>query len=148
MWALATGTGLLTCHHDALATSHNPTALNLIGSCQELMCAKPQTHLCLSINVHNIHSKIPSFLCRNVETPSYVVTFRFRVARGTFSEYGGKFFSHKLPVICSQHTDHQWLIEVYAVTDTAFPSSRGLFRPQGRRPCVGNTVQTKLSLIR
>jgi len=56
---------------------------------------KATGHFFISINVHNIRLKIPSLLCRNVETPSYVVTFRLRVARGTFSEYRGNLFSIK-----------------------------------------------------
>lgn len=93
MWALGNGTWLLTYHHDALATSRNPTEINLIGSRQVIQRAKQQAHFLLSINVHNSRLKIPSLLCRNVETPSYVVTFRLRAARGTFSEYRGNLFS-------------------------------------------------------
>jgi hypothetical protein len=148
LWALATGTWLLTYHHHALATSRNPTALHLIGSRLVRECAKPQAHLFLSINVHDIRFKIPSLLCRNVEMPSYVVTFHLHVARGNFSKYRCKLIFHKLPVIHSQHTVRQWLTKVYAETDIALATLCGLSRPQGRRPCVGNTVPTKLSLIR
>jgi len=70
----------------------NPTKLNLIGSRQAIERTKREVHILPSINLHNIHSKIPSFLCRNVETLSDLVTFRLRVARDT-SKYRGNLFS-------------------------------------------------------
>ena len=102
---------------------------------------KPKARLFLTIYLHNI----PSLICRNVEKPSYVATFRLRVANGTFSEYPRHFIFHKLPVIRNQHTTHQWLIQqltLRSLPRVDYPS------PQGRIPCVGNTVPTKLSLIR
>ena len=71
----------------------NPSALNLIGSRQMIEHDKSKVHLLLSINLHNILSKIPSFLFRNVVTPSYVVAFRLHVSKGTFSKYRGNTFS-------------------------------------------------------
>ena len=73
----------------------NPTKLNLIGSRQVTERAKRQVQLLLSINLHNIHYKITSVLCRNVETPSYLVIFRPRGARDTFSKYRSDLFSIK-----------------------------------------------------
>jgi hypothetical protein len=37
--------------------------------------------------------------------------------------------------------------KVDAETDTALATSHGLCHLQGRRPCVGNTVPAKMSLI-
>jgi len=40
---------------------HNSSGLNLIGSRQVIQRAKPQAHLVLSINLHNIQSKFRHF---------------------------------------------------------------------------------------